>query len=54
MKDIIPGKKTHLAAIGLVAVAVGGFFTGDLTALEAVTQVMAGFGLSALRLGVGK
>ena len=46
------GKKTYLVALGIILVAVGGFLSGDLTLLEALTQGFVGLGLGALRHGV--
>jgi hypothetical protein len=43
------GYKTYTASIGIVLVAIGGFLSGDLTLLMAVTQVLAGLGLAGLR-----
>ena len=49
---MLNGKKTYLAAAGIILIAVGGFLNGDLTLIVAVTQVFAGLGLGALRYGV--
>ena len=46
------GRKTYLAALGIILVGVGGFLTGELTLIVAITQVFAGLGLAAVRLGV--
>ena len=50
--NVMEGKKTYIVAAGIVLMAVGGFLSGDLTALEAVQQGMTGLGLGTLRLGV--
>ena len=52
MQNILPGMKTYLVALGVVLVGVGGYFHGDLTAMAAVNQILAGLGLSALRIGI--
>ena len=46
------GKKTYLAALGLVLTGIGGFLTGDLTVLAAVALVINGLGFAALRNGI--
>lgn len=50
--NILSGQKTYIAAVGIIAIGIGGFLTGDLTLIEAITQVLAGLGLGALRFGV--
>ena len=52
MITMLDGRKTYIAAAGIILIAVGGFFSGDLTLIAAVTQVLAGLGLGALRYGV--
>ena len=49
---MLEGKKTYIVAVGIILVAVGGFLSGDLTLLQAVTQGLVGLGLGALRRGV--
>lgn len=51
---MFPGKKTYVAAAGLVAVAIGSFVQGDATVLQTVTVILEGLGLAALRAGVAK
>ena len=48
------GYKTYLAALGIIVAAAVGFGNGELDLLQAVTQVLEGFGLAALRMGVKK
>ncbi len=50
---MLNGKKTFLAAAGIILIGIGGFLSGDLTLIAAVTQVLGGLGLGALRIGVG-
>ena len=49
---MLDGRKTYIAAAGIILIAVGGFLNGDLTLLTALTQVFTGLGLGALRYGV--
>ena len=49
---MLKGKKTYLSAIGIVLAAVGGWFAGEVTLQAAVTQLLTGLGLAALRAGV--
>ncbi|MFZ5719184.1 MAG: hypothetical protein ACOY5Y_06920 [Pseudomonadota bacterium] len=51
---MLSGKKTYLVALGVVAVAVGQFLTGDAALAEAVNQALVGLGLATLRAGVAK
>ena len=51
---LLDGKKTYLAALGLVLVALGSFLSGEQNLLEAVNQALLGLGIAALRLGVSK
>ena len=51
---MLQGKKTYIVAIGIVMAAAGGFFAGDATLQEAITQALTGLGLGALRMGVKK
>ncbi len=48
-KIMFAGYKTYAAAIGIVLVAVGGWLSGDLTPIAAITQLLAGLGLGGLR-----
>lgn len=57
MKRIIAdlqGKKTYIVALAIVAYAVFGVYTGQLSQDQAVTLVLNGLGLGALRAGVSK
>jgi hypothetical protein len=57
MKRIVAelqGKKTYVVAIALVIYAVAGVYTGQLSQPEAVTLVLNGLGLGALRAGISK
>jgi len=51
---MLSGKKTYVVAAGVVLVAVGGFLSGEVTLIEAVTTALAGLGLGTLRAGVAK
>jgi len=46
------GKKTYLAAIGLILFAIGGAITGDHDYGHAVELLIQAGGLIALRIGV--
>lgn len=48
----LEGKKTHIAAIGGVLSAIGGWLSGALTPFEALVVALNSFGLSSLRSGV--
>lgn len=52
--NILNGKKTYVAAIGIVLMAVGGYLHGDLALGETVTQILAGLGVAGMRHGVAK
>ena len=57
MKRIISelqGKKTYIVALALVIYAVIGVYTGQLSQDQAITLVLNGLGLGALRAGVSK
>lgn len=57
MKKIVnelQGKKTYIVAAALVVYAVAGVYTGQLTQDAAITLVLNGLGLSALRAGISK
>lgn len=49
---MLNGKKTYMAAIGIVATAVGAWLAGEATLIEAITTALTGLGLGALRMGV--
>lgn len=49
---MLKGKKTYLAAMGIVLAAAGGWFAGEVTLQAAITQLLTGLGLGALRMGV--
>lgn len=51
---MLNGKKTYLAAIGIIILGIGGFLTGDLTLVEAVRTILEGLGLGAVRIGISK
>lgn len=48
------GKKTYIVALSLVVYALLGVYTGQLSQPEAVTLVLNGLGLGALRAGISK
>ena len=50
--DRFIGKRTYIVAVGVVAIAVGGFLAGDLSLQEAINQGLVGLGLATLRMGV--
>lgn len=52
--DFLSGYKTYFAAAGLVLIAIGGFFAGELDFQAMITQIVAAFGLAGLRMGVSK
>ena len=52
MNSILPGLKTHLVALSVILLGVGAWAHGDVTLMQGVDQILAGLGLSALRLGV--
>lgn len=57
MKDIktfLEGKKSYIVAIALVVYAVTGVYTGNLSQDQAVTLVLNGLGLGALRAAIAK
>lgn len=48
------GKKTYCVALALICYAVLGVYTGQFSQTEAVTLVLNGLGLGALRAGISK
>lgn len=57
MKRIVSelqGKKTYIVALALVCYAILGVYTGQFTQTEAVTLVLNGLGLGALRASISK
>lgn len=57
MKRIIAelqGKKTYIVALALIAYAIFGVYTGQLSQDQAVQVVLNGLGLSALRASISK
>lgn len=46
---MLDGKKTYLAAAGVVLAAVGAFLHGDTTLLETITAALTGLGFAGLR-----
>ncbi len=50
LENILPGKKTLIAVVGLILSGAGGYMTGDLTGFEAAMMVFNGLGLGGLRL----
>ena len=50
----LSGKKTFIAATGLVIAAVVAFLTGEATLSQAITTALEACGLAALRAGVSK
>lgn len=53
LQNVLPGKKTLLASLGLILTAAGGYMTGDLTPIQAMMIVFNGLGLGGLRLAKG-
>lgn len=51
---MLDGKKTHIAAAGIILTAAGGFLSGEFTLIEALGVGLGGLGFSTLRLGVKK
>jgi hypothetical protein len=57
MKRIVTelqGKKSYIVACAIVAYALLGVYTGQLTQQEAVVLVFNGLGLGALRASISK
>jgi hypothetical protein len=54
MLDFLSGKKTYSVALGLCLMALGSYFHGDYTLLQAVEEALTGLGLATLRAGVAK
>jgi len=52
--DFLSGKKTYITAFGQVVTAGVTFLTGGTDLITAVTTVLQGLGLAALRAGVAK
>ena len=52
--NFLNGGKTYLSAAGIVLVAIGGFLSGQVDLVSAITQALAGLGLAGLRHGVTK
>lgn len=50
----LQGKKTYIVALALIAYAVLGVYTGQLSQSDAVALVLNGLGLGALRAGISK
>lgn len=50
----LQGKKTYIVALALICYAILGVYTGQFTQTEAVTLVLNGLGLGALRAGISK
>lgn len=50
--EAFKGKKTYAVALALIAFAVAGVYTNQLTFNEAFLVVLNGLGLGALRAGV--
>lgn len=51
---LLQGRKTYVVALALIAYAVFGVYTGQLSQDQAITLVLNGLGLGALRAGVSK
>ncbi len=49
MKEFLSGKKSYIVAAALIIYAVTGVFTGNLSQDAAITLVLNGLGLGALR-----
>lgn len=49
---MLTGKKTYLAAGGMVLTSVGGWLTGHLTPMDAITTALNGLALIFLRNGM--
>jgi hypothetical protein len=48
-QKILPGYKTYIAAIAVIATAIAAFANGDATLMEAINQGLVGLGLAGLR-----
>lgn len=49
VSEVLAGKKTYIVAVALVIYAIAGVVSGQLTQPDAVTLVLNGLGLGALR-----
>jgi len=54
MLKLIDGKKGYSVALGIIATAVGMWFSGDYTLLEVSTMFLNGLGIGAIRHGIAK
>ena len=52
MRTLSTGYNTYIIAVGIVAMALAGFLTGEATLQEAINQMLMGLGIGALRAGV--
>ena len=46
---MLKGYKTYIVAVALILTAVASWTSGDLTLQAAITQVLTGLGIGALR-----
>ena len=53
VSEFLAGKKSYIVAVALVVYAVAGVYSGQLTQDAAVTLVLNGLGLGALRSAIG-
>ena len=54
MKQFLDGKKSHIVAVSLILFGVFGVISGQMTTDQAITLVLNGLGLSALRAVISK
>ena len=52
MQSFLPGLKTHLVVIGMLAVIWGNFMQGGVDVGEAIQQSLMALGYSTLRIGL--
>ena len=52
--EALKGKKTYLLAFALLAYALGGYFTGHLTATEAIGLIWGSGVVSSIRAAISK
>jgi len=54
MINFLKGKKTYLLALALFAYAIGGYFTGHLTVMDAIGLIWSSGVVSSLRAAISK
>jgi len=50
--NFLPGKKTYLVGAGIALTAAGGYLSGGLSAMDAITTVLNGLAFMFLRKGM--